>query len=285
MKTSLAPGSKVVTDYLKRAGLRDLSRSARLQPGRLRLHHLHRQQRSAARRGLGRDPRARPGRRVGAERQPQLRGPHPAAGARQLPGLAAAGGGLRAGRVDEHRPHHRAARHRHGRPAGVPEGHLADRAGDSGRRCCTSVTSERSAQQYASVFDGDERWQKLPVPTGDRFAWDDDSTYIRKPPFFENLSMTPAPLTDIGRRARAGGARRQHHHRSHLAGRQHQGGQPGGQVPDRARRDAEGLQLLRRAARQPRGDDARHVRQHPPQEPAGARHRRRRDHATCPAAR
>jgi aconitate hydratase len=68
----------------------------------------------------------------------------------------------------------------------------------------TSVTADAFRQQYASVFDGDARWQTLPVPTGDRFAWDDDSTYIRRPPFLENLSMTPAPLTDlVGARALA----------------------------------------------------------------------------------
>jgi aconitate hydratase len=67
-----------------------------------------------------------------------------------------------------------------------------------------SVTADAFRKQYASVFDGDERWQTLPVPTGDRFAWEGESTYIRKPPFLENLSMTPAPLTDItGARALA----------------------------------------------------------------------------------
>jgi aconitate hydratase len=66
----------------------------------------------------------------------------------------------------------------------------------------TSVTADAFRQQYASVFDGDARWQKLPVPTGDRFAWEENSTYIRRPPFLENLSMTPAPLTDL-RGARA----------------------------------------------------------------------------------
>jgi aconitate hydratase len=65
-----------------------------------------------------------------------------------------------------------------------------------------AVTSEAFRKQYASVFDGDERWKTLPVPGGDRFAWDDTSTYIRKPPFLENLSMTPAPPSDI-RGARA----------------------------------------------------------------------------------
>ena len=67
-----------------------------------------------------------------------------------------------------------------------------------------SVTSDAYRQQYANVFEGQERWKNLPVPTGDRFAWEADSTYIRKPPFLENLSMTPAPLTDItGARALA----------------------------------------------------------------------------------
>jgi aconitate hydratase len=67
-----------------------------------------------------------------------------------------------------------------------------------------SVTADAFRRQYASVFDGDARWQQLPVPTGDRFAWEDDSTYIRRPPFLEHLSMTPAPLADItGARALA----------------------------------------------------------------------------------
>jgi len=68
----------------------------------------------------------------------------------------------------------------------------------------TSVTKDAYQRQYANVFDGDERWRTLPVPTGDRFAWDGESTYIRRPTFLENLSMTPAPLTDItGARALA----------------------------------------------------------------------------------
>jgi aconitate hydratase len=65
-----------------------------------------------------------------------------------------------------------------------------------------SVTSEAFRQQYSSVFEGDVRWQNLPVPTGDNFNWEGDSTYVRKPPFLEGLSMTPAPLTDL-REARA----------------------------------------------------------------------------------
>jgi aconitate hydratase len=66
----------------------------------------------------------------------------------------------------------------------------------------SSVTSEAFRQQYASVFEGDARWQRLPVPTGDRFEWEGASTYIRKPPFLEGLSMTPAAAGDL-RDARA----------------------------------------------------------------------------------
>ena len=61
----------------------------------------------------------------------------------------------------------------------------------------SAVTSEMFTQQYASVFDGDDRWKTLPVPTGDRFAWEDDSTYVRKPPFLEHISPEPKPLENI----------------------------------------------------------------------------------------
>jgi aconitate hydratase len=66
----------------------------------------------------------------------------------------------------------------------------------------TSVTAESFRKQYAGVFEGDQRWRNLPVPTGDRFQWESDSTYIRRPPFLENLSPQPAARGDI-RDARA----------------------------------------------------------------------------------
>ena len=110
------------------------------------------------------------------------------------------------------------------------------RSARSRRRCCEAVNAEMFREQYADVFSGDDAGSRCSVPTGDRFAWDADSTYIRNPPFFEDLTLEPAPLTDITGRARAGAARRQHHDRSHLAGRIDQEGQPGRQVSDRARR-------------------------------------------------
>ncbi|MDG4811313.1 aconitate hydratase [Micromonospora sp. WMMD1120] len=50
---------------------------------------------------------------------------------------------------------------------------------------------------YADVFAGDERWQSLPTPTGDTFAWENDSTYVRKPPYFEGMRQEPSPVVDI----------------------------------------------------------------------------------------
>ncbi len=60
-----------------------------------------------------------------------------------------------------------------------------------------SVRSEMFRDSYSHVFDGDDRWRSLPVPTGERFDWSDDSTYIRNPPFFEHLTHEPAPPADI----------------------------------------------------------------------------------------
>jgi aconitate hydratase len=60
-----------------------------------------------------------------------------------------------------------------------------------------SVKSEMFREQYAKVFDGDDRWRSLPSPTSERFVWDDDSTYIRNPPFFEGLTLEPVPPADI----------------------------------------------------------------------------------------
>ena len=60
-----------------------------------------------------------------------------------------------------------------------------------------SVRSEQFTRQYASVFEGDERWKALPVPEGDRFAWEPDSTYVKEPPYFLDMSRDPAPVRDV----------------------------------------------------------------------------------------
>ncbi len=59
------------------------------------------------------------------------------------------------------------------------------------------VTREAFTAAYADVFAGDHRWQGLPVPEGNRFAWDEQSTYVRRPSFFENLPKQPKALSDI----------------------------------------------------------------------------------------
>jgi aconitate hydratase len=61
----------------------------------------------------------------------------------------------------------------------------------------SAVKAEQFETQYADVFKGDERWQKLDVPTGNVFAWQNDSTYVRNPPFLEGVTMEPAPLENI----------------------------------------------------------------------------------------
>ncbi len=60
-----------------------------------------------------------------------------------------------------------------------------------------AVTAGSFRRAYADVFAGDERWRALQAPAGDRFEWSDESTYIRNPPFFEGLSLSPAPPADI----------------------------------------------------------------------------------------
>ena len=60
-----------------------------------------------------------------------------------------------------------------------------------------NVSTAMFKKEYGEVFEGDARWKGLKIPTGDLYAWDSKSTYIKNPPFFENISQTPAPLADI----------------------------------------------------------------------------------------
>jgi aconitate hydratase len=52
-------------------------------------------------------------------------------------------------------------------------------------------------KDYATVFDGDHRWKSLDTPTGKTFEWDAQSTYVRKPPYFDGMPSKPKPVTDI----------------------------------------------------------------------------------------
>ena len=61
----------------------------------------------------------------------------------------------------------------------------------------SSISRDQFIKQYATVFDGDERWTSLPTPEGPIFEWDADSTYVRKAPYFEGMSMDLTPVSDI----------------------------------------------------------------------------------------
>ncbi len=62
-----------------------------------------------------------------------------------------------------------------------------------------TVTPEAFATQYASVFEGDEAWRALSIPEGNKYEWQPDSTYVRHPPFFEEMPRTPPPVCDVSR--------------------------------------------------------------------------------------
>src|SRR6202011_4096250 len=67
-----------------------------------------------------------------------------------------------------------------------------------------SIDSNMFRRSYAGVFTGDENWTSIKVPAGKRYTWDEKSTYVKNPPYFEGMTMTPAPLADVsGARALA----------------------------------------------------------------------------------
>ncbi|GAB3579043.1 aconitate hydratase AcnA [Leifsonia lichenia] len=61
----------------------------------------------------------------------------------------------------------------------------------------SSINEGMFTHEYASVFEGDERWKSLPTPTGSVFEWDEKSTYVRKPPYFDGMTLETTPVTDI----------------------------------------------------------------------------------------
>ena len=246
VKSSLAPGSKVVTDYYARAGLDAyldelgfnlvgygcttcIGNSGPLPDaigeaidGR-RAHRLRR-----------------------ALRQPQLRGAHPLRREGELPRLAAARRRLRARRPHGHRPDQRAARRRQ-RRARLPARHLADRRRD--RRDDRAVDRRRDVQgSYGDVFDGRRALARArdavrrPLRVGARLDVHAAAAVLRRD------AGEPGTGRGHRRRARARDARRLRHDRSHLAGRRDPARLARRGVPDRARRRA-----ARRSTRTARG--------------------------------
>ncbi|MFD1213446.1 aconitate hydratase, partial [Arthrobacter sp. GCM10027362] len=61
----------------------------------------------------------------------------------------------------------------------------------------SSIDKDMFTSSYRTIFEGDERWRSLPTPQGDTFAWDPQSTYVRKPPYFEGMQARPVPVQDV----------------------------------------------------------------------------------------
>ena len=81
------------------------------------------------------------------------------------------------------------------------------------------VSPDQFQKQYGNVANGNEQWNEIPVKGGELFDWDESSTYIQEPPFFEDITGVPAAIKSIEERPRAGDGRRQRDDRPHLARR------------------------------------------------------------------
>ena len=283
VKTSLAPGSRAVTDYLRAADLMDPLE-------KLRFHLV----------GYGcttcignSGPLAEPVAEaieandlaavavLSGNRNFEGR-IHPLARASYLASPPLVVAFALAGRIDIDLTTEPIGTDRDGKPVMLDE--LWPPADEIASVVLKSVSGEVFSRNYASVFDGDDRWRDLPVPAGDRYAWDPSSTYVARPPFFDGLGDEPVRPGRHRRRAGPGRARRQRHDRPHQPGRLDRPHLAGGGVAGRPRRRAARLQLLRRPPRPPRGDDARHVREHPAAQPADPGCGGQRDRASAVAA-
>ena len=114
-----------------------------------------------------------------------------------------------------------------------------------------TITREMFTTRYGDVFKGDEKWGGIDAGSGQTYGWDSTSTYVQNPPYFDDMTMEPDAIEDIEGARILSLFRRFHHHRPHLPRRRHQGRQPGRQLPARASGAPDRVQLLRRAARQP----------------------------------
>jgi aconitate hydratase len=203
VKTSLAPGSRAVTDYLNAAGLMDPLEA-------LRFHLV----------GYGcttcignSGPLAEPVAQAIEENDiagvAVLSGNrnfegriHPLARASYLASPPLVVAFALAGRIDIDLTTEPIGTDRDGTPVMLAE--LWPSAEEVAGVVLTAVSGDVFRRNYASVFDGDERWTSLPVPAGDRYAWDPSSTYVARPPFFDRLGDGPADPADVtGARALA----------------------------------------------------------------------------------
>ena len=203
VKTSLAPGSRAVTDYLRAADLMDPLE-------KLRFHLV----------GYGcttcignSGPLAEPVAEaieandiaavavLSGNRNFEGR-IHPLARASYLASPPLVVAFALAGRIDIDMTSEPIGTDRDGKPVMLDE--IWPPADEIASVVLKSVSGEVFSRNYASVFDGDDRWRDLPVPAGDRYAWDASSTYVARPPFFDGLTDEPSDPDDIvGARALA----------------------------------------------------------------------------------
>jgi aconitate hydratase len=196
VKTSLAPGSRAVTDYLTAAGLMDPLEA-------LRFHLV----------GYGcttcignSGPLAEP--IAAAIEENDLVGVavlsgnrnfegriHPLARASYLASPPLVVAFALAGRVDIDLTSEPIGTDADGTPVMLDE--IWPSAQEVAATVLTSVSGDVFRRNYASVFDGDDRWRGLPVPAGDRYAWDASSTYVARPPFFDGLGDGPGDPEDL----------------------------------------------------------------------------------------
>jgi aconitate hydratase len=196
VKTSLAPGSRAVTDYLGAAGLMEPLEA-------LRFHLV----------GYGcttcignSGPLAEPVAQaieandlaavavLSGNRNFEGR-IHPLARASYLASPPLVVAFALAGRIDVDLTTEPIGTDRDGRPVMLSD--IWPSAAEIAKVVAEAVNGEVFTRNYASVFDGDERWRNLPVPAGDRYLWDPGSTYVARPPFFDGLGAAPADPIDI----------------------------------------------------------------------------------------
>ena len=192
-RARLAGGGRISRAF----GPAEGSRQARLQSGRLRLHHLHRQFRPAAAGEFQGHQRERSGGRGSALGQPQFRRAREPRRARELSRLAAAGRCLFDRRIHAGRHDEGAARHRTRRARTCSSRISGRRTRRSPAFVAKNVTKKIFATRYADVFKGEANWRKISVKGGMTYDWDKKSTYVQNPPYFVGMKQAPQPIEDI----------------------------------------------------------------------------------------
>ncbi|MGB5816778.1 MAG: aconitate hydratase AcnA [Thermoanaerobaculia bacterium] len=203
VKTSFAPGSTVVTDYLTEAGLQDYLDQLKFNLVGYGCTTC------IGNSGPLREPIAEAVRGANLVAVAVLSGnrnfegrisPDVRANYLASPPLVVAY--ALAGRIDIDLQSEPLGQDREGKPVYLEE--IWPSAEEVGETVQAAVHAEMFTREYSEVYAGDEQWNAMPVPTGDTYAWEPDSTYVKLPPYFVDLPSTPAPVADLaGARALA----------------------------------------------------------------------------------